>query len=228
MTVARGNAAARLVGDELYVVGGSSGNTLHTSVERASFTAGSMTLGAFANVGNLGTARQRLSLAVASAATAPASFSSTNPDNRQDVYLLAVGGDQGGAPLGSIEVARVRTSAGPVAAPFTFVADNHNAASTHGGWAEVVANYLFQAGSTGGASFAFHSGPVCGQGSNPVQCTAPSSFSGSFNSTSLAYQQGGPRYLGGVTLFRAFVYAAGGFPNDAGGTPTPTIERIIY
>ncbi len=56
----------------------------------------------------------------------------------------------------------------------------------------------------------------------------PSSFSGTLNATSLPYVQGGPRYLAGTTLFRAFIYAAGGFPNDAGGNPTNSIERIIY
>ncbi len=44
----------------------------------------------------------------------------------------------------------------------------------------------------------------------------------------MSYLSGGPRYLSGNVLFRAFVYAAGGFPNDAGGTPTDTVERLIY
>ncbi len=54
------------------------------------------------------------------------------------------------------------------------------------------------------------------------------SFDGTLNATSVSYLSGGPRYLSGNVLFRAFVYAAGGFPNDAGGTPTDTVERLVY
>ncbi len=240
LTVERGNAAARLVGDSVYVTGGfcstvsaqcPAANATLASVERATFTANNAELGAFAKVSDLVQARQRHSLAVASAASAPSSVTSTTPDNRQDAWLVAVGGDRGSAGLVTtnvIETARVQTATGP-ADPVTFAAAGYNTAATHGGWAEVVANYLFQAGSTGGSGFSFRSGFVCpGAGNNPGQCTTAASFSGSLNSTALAYQQGGPRYLAGTTLFRAFVYAAGGFPNDAGGTPTSTIERIIY
>jgi hypothetical protein len=165
--------------------------------------------------------------------TAPSSFTATNPtDIRQDAWLLAVGGDQGGAPLsgtGIIEVARIRDASGVITAP-VFSAATYNTAGTHGGWTEVIANYLFQAGSTGGTGFKFDSAFACrGSGNAPGQCDASSQFAGALNSTSVSYLQGGPRYLAGATLFRAFIYSAGGFPNDdAGGTPTATLERIIY
>ncbi|MDY7233098.1 hypothetical protein [Hyalangium rubrum] len=238
LTVARGNAAARLVGDTVYVSGGCataggscpSAAAALASIERATFTPNSMQLGNFAEAGAHTRARQRHSLAVANAATAPRSFT-TPTDIRQDVWLLAVGGDQGGAPLtgtGIIEVAKVREDDAEVATP-TFSAATYNTQGTHGGWTEVIADYLFQAGSTGGTGFKFGSAFVCrGTGNTPGQCDAPSQFDGTLDNALSGYQQGGPRYLAGTTLFRAFIYAAGGFPNDAGGTPTATLERIIY
>ncbi|WP_224248782.1 hypothetical protein [Hyalangium gracile] len=240
LTVERGNAAARVAGDSVYVSGGfcstaggncpSSAGALLSSVERATFNGPQ--LGAFAVAGNMTRARQRHSLAFADASTAPGSFTPAAPDNAQDAWLLAVGGDAGGAPLsgtGIIEVAQVRNSGGPIATP-AFSAATYNTAGTHGGWAEVIANYLFQAGSTGGTGFKLNSGFVCpGNGNDPGKCLAATSFDGTLGSSAInAYQQGGPRYLAGSTLFRAFIYAAGGFPNDAGGTPTNTLERIIY
>jgi hypothetical protein len=243
LAVERGNAAARLVGDTLYVSGGfcstpgpdcPAANATLASLERATFSLGSRTLGPFELMplsANMTRARQRHSLAVANAITAPGSFTATTPtDIREDSWLLAVGGDQGGAPLtgaGIIEVAKVRSE--PIDLTPSFSAATYNTAGTHGGWTEVIANYLFQAGGTGGAGFTFRSGFVCpGPGTSVAQCDSPTKFDGTLNSTALSYQQGGPRYLAGTTLFRAFIYAAGGFPNDAGGTPTATLERIIY
>ncbi len=237
LAVERGNAATRLVGNRVYVTGGfcstpsancPAANAATASVEFAAFPDDtSIEPGGFQVGGTLTQARQRHSLAVASAATAPSSFTSTSPDNRQAVWLLAVGGDTGGAPLGAnvIEAGQVQVSGTLI----NFAPASYNTLATHGGWAEVIANYLFQAGSTGGAGFAFRSGFVCpGTGNDPGQCTGTADFRGSLNNTALGYQQGGPRYLAGTTLFRAFIYAAGGLPNDAGGTPTSTIERIIY
>ncbi|HEX5746249.1 MAG TPA: hypothetical protein VFZ09_08390 [Archangium sp.] len=236
----RGNAAARLVDDTVYVTGGfcstvgtgcASAGTSLASVERATFTANTADLGTFSAAGTLTRARQRHSLAVANAVTAPNAFTPATPDNSQDAWLLVVGGDAGGAPLtgtGIIETAQVKSSAGPTAAP-AFTQAPYNTASTHGGWAEIASNYLFQAGGTGGAGFAFRSNLVCGGTTrDPARCTAPTSFDGTLGATSVAYLSGGPRYLSGNVLFRAFVYAAGGFPNDAGGTPTDTVERLIY
>ncbi|MDC0709078.1 hypothetical protein POL68_11450 [Stigmatella sp. ncwal1] len=67
-----------------------------------------------------------------------------------------------------------------------------------------------------------------GTGTEPAKCTESASFDGTLNATSVSYLNGSPRYLSGNVLFRAFVSAAGGFPNDAGGTPTDTVERLVY
>jgi hypothetical protein len=237
----RGNTAARLVDDTVYVAGGfcspvgprcpSTGASLST-IESATFAANTADLSPLGLVGNLSRARQRHSLAVASSVTAPNAFTPTAPDNSQDAWLLVVGGDAGGAPLtgtGIIETAQVKSAGWPSPAPILFAQATYNTASTHGGWTEVVANYLFQAGATGGTGFAFRSNLVCGKtGAEPAKCTEPTSFDGTLNATSVSYLSGGPRYLSGNVLFRAFVYAAGGFPNDAGGTPTDTVERLVY
>jgi hypothetical protein len=240
LSVPRGNAAARLVGDTVYVSGGfcttagagcPGANATLASIERGTFAAGLPELLSFTDGGMHTHARQRHSLAVANAETAPSSFTSANPDIRQDAWLLAVGGDQGGALLsgtGIIEVAKIRDTSGVIATPLAFNAATYNTEGTHGGWTEVIANYLFQAGSTGGTGFSFRSGFVCRSANNLSQCDSPAKFDGTLISTTLPYRQGGPRYLAGATLFRAFIYTAGGFPNDAGGTPTATLERIIY
>ncbi|MCY1081600.1 hypothetical protein [Archangium lansingense] len=238
----RGNTAARLVDDTVYVVGGfcspvgtrcpSTGANL-SGIEIATFAANTADLSPFGLVGNLSRARQRHSLAVASSVTAPNAFTPTAPDNSQDAWLLVVGGDAGGAPLtgtGIIETAQVKSAGWPSPAPILFTQATYNGtASTHGGWTEVMANYLFHAGATGGTGFAFRSNLVCGKtGTEPAKCTSDTSFDGTLNATSVSYLSGGPRYLSGNVLFRAFVYAAGGFPNDAGGTPTDTVERLVY
>jgi hypothetical protein len=245
LSVPRGNAAARLVGDSVYVSGGfcstagggcPAANATLATVERGLFAANSFVLSTFEPAGMLTRARQRHSMAIANASTAPGSFTSATPDNTKDAWLLVVGGDQGGAPLsgaGVIEVGQIRDASGEIETPTFSAAGYNNAGSTHGGWTEVIANSLFQAGGSGGTVFTFRSGFVCpGTGGKPGQCgvpaTPPYNFTGALNSTALPYQQGGPRYLAGATLFRAFIYAAGGFPNDAGGTPTATLERIIY
>jgi hypothetical protein len=259
MTSERGNAAARLVGDSIYVTGGfcsvvsatcaTAGAPL-ASIERATFESTTDTngqsvptarLGAFAAAGNLTRARQRHSLAVANALTAPNSFTTATgaTANTQDTWLLALGGDSGGTALtsgpvltgtGIIEVGKVVENGAPVATP-AFSASTYGAGGTHGGWAEVVANYLFYAGTSGASNYTFLSERVCpGTGNNLGECTDVANFTGTLNATGAdaLYQSGGPRYLAGTTLFRAFVYAAGGFPSDTGGTPSATIERIIY
>jgi hypothetical protein len=243
LEVPRGNAAARLVGDRVYVSGGfcsavgpgcAAANAALASVERGLFAANGLELLSFEAAGMLGRARVRHSMAIANASTAPNSFTPAAPDNSLDAWLVVAGGDQGGAPLsgaGIIEVAQIRNASGDIAAASIgfSAAGYNNTGSTHGGWTEIISNSLFQAGSSGGTVFAFRSGFVCpGTGQNPGKCDSAAKFSGNLSSTALAYQQGGPRYLGGSTLFRAFIYAAGGFPNDAGGTPTATLERIIY
>ncbi|NOK04649.1 MULTISPECIES: hypothetical protein [Myxococcus] len=237
----RGNTAARLVDDTVYVVGGfcspagprcpSAGASL-TSLEYATFAANTADLSSFGPVGHLSRARQRHSLAVARSLTAPDAFPTTSPENNHDAWLLVVGGDAGGAPLtgaGIIETTQVKMLGFPSPAPILFTQATYNTTSTHGGWTEVVANYLFQAGATGGTGFAVHSNLVCGRaGPVPAKCTESTSFDGPLDAASVSYLSGGPRYLSGNVLFRAFVYAAGGFPNDAGGTPTDTVERLVY
>ena len=222
---ARAHAAARLVGDDLLVVGGGAGGGALASVERARFSAGRFDLGAFAVTGaGLGTARQRHSMAVANAASAPNSFLMSRAD---DAWLVVAGGDAGAAALGSIEIAQVRSGGMPVDPVFS--AGSYNTFASHGGWVEVVANILFQAGTTAGTGFGFRSNYVCpGMGNRVGECTAAGSFSGTLNATSIAYRSGGARYLAGETLFRAYVFVAGGFASDAGGTPTDSIERIVY
>jgi hypothetical protein len=247
LVVERGQAAARTVGDEVYVAGGfcstadagctTPGASL-ASTERATFTddaAAGPRPGSFALSGAMNTARRRHSLAVASAATAPASFASTSPDNRQDVWLMAVGGDAGGAPINSsttVEVARVRDVNGLVAAPSFTGIDNSNSAH-HGGWAYVAANGFFVGGASG-TNPVIRSDYLCTpQGSTPGPCTSASDFASSLNSTGGArsYAEGGARYLGGSTLFRAFIYVAGGFPRDTAlqdVAPSSTVESLLY
>lgn len=228
-----GNAATRLVGDTVYVTGGfcstvdattcpTAGTTL-AAVERATFTAATAELGTFENIANLRQARQRHSLAVASAATAPNAFTPA-AGNASDAWLIVVGGDTGGTPFGSPEVARVRDATGPVTP--VFAVSGYNVGSLHGGWAEVVADYLFVAGATSALNFNFDSAPVCDNAvGNP--CTATASFDSNLNSTALSYLNSNPRYLSGNVLFRAFVYAAGGITKST-NAPSDTVERLIY
>ncbi|MBZ4418345.1 hypothetical protein [Myxococcus sp. RHSTA-1-4] len=254
LNVARGQAATQPVGDEVYVTGGfcstvdancpGAGASV-ASLERATFVDDATTgprLGDFTllSAGNsLNAARRRHSLAVASATTAPASFASTSPDNRQDVWLVVVGGDQGGAPLNNatapdavFEVAKVRDASGLVAAPTFTGIDNRNSAN-HGGWAYVAANGLFVGGATGGTTAAFRSGNLCPAGNAPVPCANAGSFNDNLNATGLggSYQDGAARYLNGNVLFRAYIYVAGGFPGDTqlqGATPSATVESLLY
>jgi hypothetical protein len=239
LTVERGNGAAKLLGDQLYVAGGfcstvaigcSAPDTDLASVETAAFASGSPALGAFSTASTLQKARRRFALTVADAASAPSSFSSTAPDNTHDAWLVAVGGDSAGVVITSpvIEVAQVKNSSGVIASP-TFAAASYIAPATHGGWSEIAGNFLFEAGTTSTDTFDFHSNIACPtSGGQVAECTGAASFRGTLNATGIAYQSGGDRYLGGETLFRAFVYVAGGLPTAVSTTPTATIERIIY
>jgi hypothetical protein len=246
LVVERGQAAAALVGDDVYITGGfcstpdaactGEGNVV-ASTERSTFTddaAVGPRPGSFALSGAMNTARRRHSVAVASAATAPASFASTSPDNRSDVWLMVVGGDADDAPISSsttVEVSQVRNAQGAVAAnSFTGIGNGNSA--HHGGWAYVAANGFFLGGANA-TSPVIRSDYLCKQGNAPGPCTNASSFSSSLNSTgeARAYQEGGARYLGGSTLFRAFIYVAGGFPRDTvlrTVTPSSTVESLLY
>jgi len=254
LNVARGQAATQTVGDEVYVTGGfcstpgancpSAGAAL-ANVERATFVddaatgprPGNFTLLSAGSA--LNAARRRHSLAVASATTAPGAFASTSPDNRQDVWLVVVGGDQGGAPLNNttapgavFEVAKVRDANGVVAAP-TFTGIDNGNSGNHGGWAYVAANGLFVSGTTGGANATFRSGDLCPASNAPAPCLNAGSFNENLNSTGLGnqYPDGGARFLNGNTLFRAFIYVAGGFPRDTlleDVAPSATVESLLY
>ncbi|WP_224367767.1 hypothetical protein [Hyalangium versicolor] len=239
LTVERAHAAAQLLGDTVYVAGGANaaGTTL-ASVERASFLANSYTFNtattpaAFSstNLGALNVARQRFSLAVASAETAPGSFASTAPDNRKDAWLLAVGGDNGTSILSSnvLEVAKVQDASGDLSSTSFTTIDLKN--GTHGGWARVLANSLFQAGSAGNTALRFRSGLICPSGNSPGPCTDSSNFTTGLNDVgAFRYAEGGPRYLAGSTQFRAYVYVTGGLPDDTGtGTPFTSTECLSY
>jgi hypothetical protein len=237
----RAQAAATLVGDDLFVAGGYCTTASATcaaagdqkGVERATFTASTATLGSFAAAGNLVTARRRFSLAMADAPAAPSSFTGAVA---QDVYLLAVGGDAAGTLVANggasslVEVAKVWDSNGRVTPSFTNASYGQPSFGVHGGWSLAMANFLFVQGTTGGASAAFRSSLLCPNGNSPGTCTSATSLtSNNLNSTSIAYTAGGPRFLAGTTLCGAYVYAAGGLASDAAGAAgTDTIERILY
>jgi len=239
--VARSQSAALLVGDDVYVAGGfctqaggacPAANAALASVEKATFGAGTPDLGAFGAAGTLAHARRQLSLTLADALSAPSSFTSASaPDNRQDQWLLAVGGDASPnlVQVGVIEAAQIRNASGAVAASWADA--TYTTAGSHGGWAHVLADYLVMAGTDASSGFSFRSGIAC-PGSPPTrpgQCTGLSSFTGTLPATGVGgYARGGDRYLGGEELFRAFVYVAGGLPTPASTTPTNTIERLTY
>ncbi len=241
LTVERGNAAAKLLGDQLYVAGGfcstfpatgcSAPGADLASVDRASFAAGSAALGSFSDIAAMQNARRRFALTIADALTAPSSFSSPSPDNRNDAWLVAVGGDSAGAVItsGIIEVGQVQNSSGGIPSPI-FSAASYNTLATHGGWSEIVGNDLFEAGTTASDQFSFKSHIACpGTGGQVGQCTSASSFTGTLNDTGISYLAGGSRYLGGETLFRAYIYVAGGFPNEVPPPiPSASIERLVY
>jgi len=241
LEVERGNAAAKLLGDQLYVAGGfcstfpatgcSAAGADLASVETAAFPVGSADSGSFSSAGTLQKARRRFALTVADATTAPSSFSSTSPNNTKDAWLVVVGGDSAGAVITGlpvIEVGQVQNSSGVITSP-SFADSGYTAPGTHGGWSEIAGNDLFEAGTTSTGTFDFHSNRTCPDTGGQVgQCTSAASFKGTLNSTGISYSAGGDRYLGGETLFRAYVYVAGGFPTDVSTMPSATIERIIY
>ncbi len=96
----------------------------------------------------------------------------------------------------------------------------------HGGWGEAIADLLLVMGNTGTTGFDFRvpqgSTTICGGGA----CTTSGSFSATLTSASTTFTS---RYLPGETLFRAYVYAAGGLTDaTAGATAQATVDRILY
>ncbi len=208
------------------------------SVDHAAFGAATdLAPSSFASSSGLTYARRRFALAFADATGAPAAFSSTNT---LDAWLVAVGGDAGTAAAGGgvslasyvPEVAQVRGSGGALAPAFSLSSYNSAGLTLHGGWSEVAGNRLIAAGDVTGANLTMRVGQICNGG----ECTGASSFAGTLSAASIAYQvpSVGPRYLAGETLFRAYVYAAGGLPSDAAevGASSPvafhSVERITF
>ena len=234
---ARGEASAKVVGNRVYVAGGCSTATGTPAcdgtgaVEAASYEDSTLTvdtIDGFSSSGTLNQARRQAGLAIASKVTAPDRFVTTHAG---DVWLVLAGGMQGGSALtnngGGVEVAQVVTAGAAPAATPTFANASYGAAGfgVMGGWAEVVADIFFIYG-TPGTNFAFKSNDVC----NGSPCTASTSFTGTLNDTGAS---AGSRYLPGETLFRAYIYTAGGLTNattGAGATATAlsTVDRILY
>lgn len=238
LTVQRTHSAAILYGDRLIVTGGScstvsascpsAGSTL-ASAEVASFAPNTATLGNFGSFGTMANARQRHRLTIADKTSAPASFTST-ANNLQDAWLLVVGGDQGNAPISNvIEAAKIKDASGDIAAP-SFSNTTYNVSPMHGGWTLAIANILFAVGDGGGGQLRAKSNYVCRVGGGPGACSGINSFNATLNDVGgISYQTGaGTRYLGGMTLLRAYIYVAGGVPTDASTMPANTLDRIIY
>ncbi len=182
LTVGRGNAASRLVGDTVYVAGGfCTGGTPGcatpgelASVERARFTPGGPDLGTFAVVGSMLQPRQNFSLALADAVTAPTSFPGTAAE---DAWLLAVGGEQAGGLLirsPVIEVAQVRGASGPLPG-LSFTAAGYTATPKRGGWSDVVNHRLFHWGLN--STLVMEAWDVCTANGAPAPC-GPDTFTG--------------------------------------------------
>jgi hypothetical protein len=224
---ARFEAASRLVGNTIYVVGGCSSGTGSpvacnsadlADMERARFAAaGDTAPGAFSGSGTavLGTARRRHSLAVADAASVPNFAGNTTKS-----YLVAAGGQNGTGDISghgkTVEIADLS-----VGSPsFTTASDDQNLGS--GGWAEIQAGLFFWEMS----STARSSSPkaIC----SGTGCDTAGSFDFRTNSGFPTYQAGGARYLAGEQLFRAFIYVVGGFTTTGLGTPSNSVERIVY
>lgn len=240
----RGNPQARIVGDELFVVGGfcssptagcgaASNSGDLTTMEIAALSASTPAIVFLPPVTSFGTTsgftpRRHFSLAVANAQTAPDSFVS----RPGDAYLIAAGGDQGGAPMTPVHGEAQVVDGGVLDTAPGFNAVTYNGPAFHGGWAEIAGDQLIEAAPIGGTAIDFRSTFVCGKtGLSYGQCTSGASFGGTLNATgfsSYADPAAGARYLGGENLFRAYIYVAGGLPSDNSTTPSSSIERILY
>jgi hypothetical protein len=225
---ARFDAAARVVGDTIFIVGGCSAGTGTTVVcangkdladmEAATFaSAADVAPGAFSGAGTavLQQARSRHALAVADASGAPISNGKS--------YLLAFGGSSSAATISGSNSAEVFLVGGTA---FQAVSGAPNNVGV-GGWAEVQAGQAFFE-ATDGHSANPKSSALCGGGSGCASISAASDFHFNFNSGFPAYTAGGTRFLAGEQLFRAFIYVAGGFAADNSFTPAASVDRIVY
>ena len=215
----RFQAAARLAGNDLYVVGGctsGAGCTSTASVERIAFASGtSFTPLAPVSGGALQTARDRHALALTD---------STSGSTGGSLYLFAFGGTQNGAEITRSGIGNtVEVSAVTPGGALSFVTPTGQPQNLgYGGWAEAVANQAFYEMTSGGGLNSKSSG------FGAASVTSTNSFSFNFNAGFPGYTAGGDRYLLGEQLFRAYVYAVGGFASPTTLTPTSTVERVVY
>jgi hypothetical protein len=234
---ARGDARAVIIGNNIYVAGGSTNcQTFSTgctptdtaSVETIAFSSSTSAdlTGSWASAGTtMLNARSQHSLL----AMTPAD----NPELSATDILIAVGGTKNGVPISGIteDFIEMSTLSGTSTGPWSKPAQTPDSALSVGGWAETQANQVFVEGThpqTGLFDRATSQG-ICG---DPT-CTLPApTFQ--LNAGVPAYATGSPRYLVGETLFRAFIYTAGGAnqasatPTTPGTTLTDTLERLIY
>ena len=221
----RGQAAAALANDRLYVAGGCTGtNCDATGNELATYENSQLTLqnlGPFNSTGAINQARRQGTFALASNASAPARVAAG------EGWLILVGGEQNGTVFfngsaGGIEVAHAIVGGAAQATPAFAIAGYTPQFGRHGGWAEVIANQLVIYGANPNGNIFFRAGDVC---SPP--CTDAANFNTALPFTTVAPTQ--QRYLLGEALFRGYFYVAGGFTNaTAGATALSSVDRIPY
>jgi hypothetical protein len=219
----RGQAAAALANDRLYVAGGCTGTSCDaTGNELATYEDSQLTLqnlGAFSSTGAINQARRQGSFALATNAAAPARIASG------EGWLILVGGERNGTVLinstGGIEVSHAIVGGAAQATPVFANAAYTPDFGRHGGWSEVIANQLVIFGTNPGGAIIFRAGPPCN-----APCAAPADFSTDLPQTGTTFTA---RYLLGEALFRGYFYAAGGFTDaTAGATARSTVDRILY
>jgi hypothetical protein len=219
----RGQAAAALANDRLYVAGGCSGASCDVAGnELATYEDSQLTLqnlGAFSSTGVINQARRQGSFALATNAAAPAHIASG------EGWLILVGGERNGTVLlnsiGGIEVSHAIVGGAAQATPVFANAAYTPDFGRHGGWAEVIADQLVIFGANPGGTIIFRAGPVCN-----APCTAAANFSTDLPTTNTTFTQ---RFLLGEALFRGYFYAAGGFTNTTTtATALSTVDRIPY
>lgn len=241
LATARNQARAILVGDDLWVVGGgcTTGSTGCgapgdlASVEHVAFNAGLATFnGVWGSSGTLNRARSRHALTAITHATAP------NAVPTGATYLLAAGGVSGGTLINGtgnpvFEIATVSGggttwAAGNAPSQFTY---SPAQSGQEGGWIEVQADNAFVEGAVPGATPSLFNrsttGGIC-RAAHPCPVANSTDFDLGLNAGFPAYALGGHRYLVGETLFRAFIYTAGGWNSTAQATLTDTLERLVY
>jgi hypothetical protein len=230
LPTARGQLAAKLAGDRIFAAGGCTTTTCNgpggetASVDIALLAGASI---ASYSGASLTQARRQAGITLVNKTTAPGEFT-TAASNLNDAWLMVSYGQAAGAPLGgpsATDVGKVIAGGSDVASP-TFAAAGYGPSglSLQGGWVESIADLLLVYGNTGGSGFDFRvpqgSTTICGGG----PCTASSSFSATLTSASVSVTN---RYLPGETLFRAYVYTAGGLTSTS-GTAQSSVERILY